>query len=265
MFFATLLLAASCSAGGTAGPSTDDLPGSDGLEGDACWSFRPDLGAFTPCGGEGGSGCTLPDSGPDLVLGKCAGLQGPCVDTVHDADFCGPSFTRCRPGGSCVQGTCVYSTCEGIPVDSACLLPGGGRGACCGGACQSLDFGSDASHCGGCGVACPSGSVCTQGTCGVSCDPACAAGAPTCGACPAGRACGTRPDDKGCVGASCHACLNESCGGIADGLPCVLPGLPLGAGGTCCGGACVDTTGDPGHCGGCGIRCCGQCQAGTCF
>ncbi len=111
-----------------------------------------------------------------------------------------------------------------------------------------IDTTTDASNCGGCGVACPAGVACQDGAC------ACPSGAEVCaGACTDttanGQHCGgcDRPCDAGllCLDGTCV----DDCGALAE-----------------CAGGCVDTMTNAQHCGACDSPCPtgASCVAGGC-
>ncbi len=130
----------------------------------------------------------------------------------------------------------MAGTCQDLPCDPACAegevcdvgsatcqcAGGASCGAsetCCTDGCQ--DTQNDPMNCGGCGVACPPGQVCTEGGCGaVPCDPPCGPGL-TC---------------------------NDGVCGCGTGGPCT-------AGQSCCAGVCVDTQSSTANCGSCGRAC----------
>jgi hypothetical protein len=163
----------------------------------------------------------------------------------------------------------------------ACREHACASGACCRSEC--VDWSNDRDNCGGCGVRCPAGVPCSDGTCGcpsgtTSCDQRCVdthSDADNCGAC--GVRCGDceicwhgycLPNDCGPDGICCHnACYpecppsqyldDESCACV-----CVGGGQPCGHeccadGKVCCpdalaGYACRNA--DP-VCGGCTFSC----------
>ena len=165
-------------------------------------------------------------------------------------------------------------------------------GALCDGAC--VEVASDPANCGGCGVSCASGMVCTMAQCTATCglgQTRCASGCvdvasdgQNCGAC--GHACG---GSAVCAGGQCVAqcaagqkacgatCVDvqtdqANCGGCgqvcAPDQKCAAGACALACnGGTVqCGAACVETQWDPSNCGGCGNGCAtGQtCDHGAC-
>lgn len=167
----------------------------------------------------------------------------------------------CRGGDRCVGGVCVACGGSGQAccVNDAC----GAGSACVGGTCAP---------CGGSGQPCCAGGACAGRTvctsarctaCGASGQPCCAGSS-----CDAGRVCsGGRCALCGANGQPC--CAGGAC--VATGNPCVAAACASGvcrhtvrgdgtsAGGTaamrCCGGAAVDISTNPNHCGGCGMRC----------
>ncbi len=128
-----------------------------------------------------------------------------------------------------------------------------------------------------CDPACAAGFTCQDGACvsdgktpppdggaadAAGCDPACGGATPRCNA------------SRHCVGCTADAdCpLGMRCRVVSDAIANCAPGCTGDdrcASGACCDGACVDTTSDPAHCGGCGNACPSQhaqasCVASTC-
>ena len=110
---------------------------------------------------------------------------------------------------------------------------------------------NDPGNCGGCGVTCPAGQVCSSGQCGLQCS----GGSTKCG-----NACVNTQNDPGNCGACGVTCpAGQVCSSGQCGLVC--------AGGTTkCGNACVSTQNDPANCGACGTVCAAgkACVSGTC-
>lgn len=223
-------------------------------------------------------------------LGTCCG--GECVDLSQDKDACGacgkacpsglcvggacvPTPTTCGAftcgtGYQCVEGTCV-SGCNGGPFTSFCASPTGTLGACCDNFFSSTcrDIKSDEENCGGCGVRCPAGQTCQNGTCsggsglcqdgheGAFCDLGTSEAKLCCG----GGCVDTRTDTHNCgrCGGAClsdESCKSGRCGlstctGASDGRTC----LTATGTGTCCNGACTDLSTDEVNCGQCGKGC----------
>lgn len=109
----------------------------------------------------------------------------------------------------------------------------------------------DPKNCGGCGVACKEGEVCSLGACSATCSE------------PLAR-CGSRCVDPANDPANCGKCGNACKDGEACG--------PTGCTATCsapltrCGASCIDPNNDPSHCGGCDTTCkIGEvCREGKC-
>lgn len=129
-------------------------------------------------------------------------------------------------------------------LDGAQCWPGS---IVCQGACT--DPSADPKHCGGCGKACPSAEVCSQGACAA----ACATGVSCSGACVDTQ---TNPSHCGACGAPC------AFGALCAQGKCVAA-CPSGS--VSCAGGCVDVTTSDTHCGTCGNKCLlGACLAGKC-
>lgn len=162
----------------------------------------------------------------------------------------------------------------------------------CDGRCT--DVANDRENCGGCGVACADGEVCSDGACAatecggdaLTCDGACVDprfDPGHCGACDAACADGEVCSDGACA-TSCgpgvilcgDVCVDDdvdrsNCGGCgnvcADGENCIGGScVPCSSGEILCGDACVDTQASHEHCGGCDTGCLPHeaCEQGTC-
>ncbi|MFO0678243.1 MAG: hypothetical protein U0169_17030 [Polyangiaceae bacterium] len=119
--------------------------------------------------------CTCPTARPD----RCSSTAGDvCVDVKDDPENCGSCRKACKTGAgsTCQQGKCIcqdareecFGECCGVGFECSAL-----RQACecsapgyktCSNAC--VDTQTDARNCGDCGIACESGSTCTNGQCG---------------------------------------------------------------------------------------------------
>ncbi len=198
--------------------------------------------------------------GPNAKQGICCSQA--CTDWTRDDKNCGQCGNVCASGSFCDEGSCrANPSCSTAASGTACPVSAGVIGECCSGAC--VDPWTDAQNCYRCGQVCPKGETCSGGGCFLPDGGASGCGGP--GDCPTGALC------NGSV------CLATSCAPGHDGNACAVG--PPGAGeGTCCGGACVNTTEDPANCGSCGFVCAsglcesaigiGQClplaDAGTC-
>jgi len=105
------------------------------------------------------------------------------------------------------------------------------NGACCGTEC--IDTRLNARNCGGCGIQCEAGTVCSNGKCGCL---------PTGTACGSGQSC---CGNQGCKSLSsdiknCGGC-GQNCGDGAtcENGACLCNGVTCASGQTCCGGVCA--------------------------
>jgi hypothetical protein len=119
----------------------------------------------------------------------------------------------------------------------------------CDGVC--VDTQNDRRHCGGCGKACASGSVCTAGAC-VAVTPGCAAPLTACSG-----VCFDLQNDPGHCGSCTTVCgASEFCRAGACTSVGVDAGPPSCPSGTAsCDGGCFDQQNDPRNCGACGRMC----------
>jgi hypothetical protein len=221
-------------------------------------------------GGSAGGSCTEPDDEPcQLTSGYGLCCLGTCTDPTSDPLNCGQCYNQCQGSQTCSQGSCTFANCDNAPngalcagnqgsedpaqqcIDGVCValtcagaqgitvcgFPGdGGIGTCCQGQCSAFD---DATNCGGCGIECPTGATCLEGTCSSTCADA---------GCPASTVC-TQSFDNGL------ACISPSCSGQPDEQSCSAAGA---VGGVCCNGGCTDTESDSQNCG----QCYNFCQQG---
>jgi hypothetical protein len=129
----------------------------------------------------------------------------------HNATHSAPAAAICIP--QCGGKVCGPDGCGG-----ACGPPCA-NGCCDGGTCA--DFTADEGNCGGCGIACVAGQLCTQGQC-VTGQGSCAAGADICVSgsgpfCSANLACGcytTMANQTRCgeffTGSACGQCTSDA-------------------------------------------------------
>jgi len=177
----------------------------------------------------------------------CEGVG--CVALATNADHCGACNTLCPavPNGSraCVSGRCMPQCNAGYTPSGSTCVPCGAvsQPACatgtvcaggltsCNGTCRDTRINN--SHCGACGMACPSGQSCRDGLC-------CAAGQTNCdGVCR-----DLTSDDGNCGGCdmACiglQRCLGGNCSpcGMTNG-PCCTRSPICEMGTMCTGGMC---------------------------
>lgn len=119
----------------------------------------------------------------------------------------------------------------------------------CGATC--VDIRTDGANCGGCGVACATGTSCT----GATCTPVCTTPQVACG-----LSCATLASDGNNCGACGRSCTNAVCTGGACHTTCA-------SGETACGTSCETLDSDVLNCGACGNACPADnvCHAGACL
>ncbi len=210
-------------------------------------------------------GCSLTCAGGTTACGSS------CVDELVDPANCGACAKVCKTGELCSNGVCGVTCTTGLTLCSgttsadggtsdAAVADGGTTGLC-------VDTSTDRLNCGGCGKACASGQVCSDGTCVVSC--------------PGTEInCGGSCIDPKTSNSNCGASGN--CSGANAGTACT--GGDVCSGGMCgvscptpeinCGGTCINpqtsnsNCGASGNCtgGSAGVACTGDtvCGAGVC-
>jgi len=185
-------------------------------------------------------------AGPPAT-GSASGASGASSGTGTGGSSGGGSSTgggSCGPSRVWIGDQCTQASCPGAPLGSACLLPGGGVGACFGATCVAVDLQSDPNNCGIFGLRCAPPTLCLNGDCY----------SPATGLDPFLVDAG---NDTVCTR---DGCLLSSCDAGSEGLACELAnGEILGI---CCNGTCNYQ--DSQNCGGCGLVCPGVCTWGLC-
>ena len=219
------------------------------------------------CGDEECNG----DEQCDICPADCGLCCGDGWCTAEDGEDCisCPADCSCDCGEECQEGTCVFTTCEGLECgDDGC---GGSCGdcdehyACESGICLFIPWCGDAT--------CDSGESCS--ICALDCGECCGNGeceplfGETCSACQTDCGCGC---GESCNAGTCYfsACDDSECGEDGCGGSC---GVCSGSQELCLGGLCLcQSMCDGKECGndGCGDIC-GECPAhygceeGTCI
>ncbi|MBP6832410.1 MAG: hypothetical protein KA978_16610 [Deltaproteobacteria bacterium] len=262
-------VAGACSASACVAP----LANCDGVETNGC-EVATSTDAVN-CGACGHA-CSFAHAGASCsagacVMGSCAQGFADCdgvaangceVDLSADASHCGACETACATDHgtpACVSGACGVGSCDPGFGDCDHLAVNG---------CE-VSSATDASHCGGCGAACPTRpsavATCAASTCGYAC----------------------APGQRDCDGAAANGCEVDA---NADSANCGACGVACTQGRTCVSGSCTtavcaagladcDHDGSNGcevtlasnaaNCGGCGVACAyangaGSCTAGAC-
>lgn len=245
----------------------------DANPGNGC---ETDLNGDPSSCGACGSVCALPNATARCTSGRCTvgvcntgfadcdgnAANGCETDTRSTVTACGACGNRCSLANAtagCTGGVCTIAACNTGFAD----CDGSAANGC------ETDIRSTVTACGACGNRCAvsnATAVCTGGVCAV-------------GVCNPGFADCDRSAANGCevsTGSDPRNC--GRCGGACSLNNVSVAGCSAGA---CTVGACatgfadcdrvaangceVDTRSDPGHCGGCGVRCAtGVCREGAC-
>lgn len=209
--------------------------------------LRSDLNHCGACGQTCPAGASC-SNGACLCPSGTLPCEGQCVNVTENPLNCGACGVTCSgPHSSqvCQNGSCLlscldnYLDCDGIPSTGCEVNPA-----------------SDANHCGGCGLACPTAggtASCNDGTCQLTCS----SGYHKCG-----EDCVPDSSITQC-GPSCVACSAP-----ANATPTCQSGIcdfACNSGYSRCGDTCFALGTDPANCGACGRSCLGgSCTAGAC-
>jgi hypothetical protein len=219
-----------------------------------------DVCAATSCSAlPRGDLCAALDADGAAHAGSCCGAG--CSNLQTDSANCGACGHACAAGNVCLNGVCSPSVdCQRASDSSACRLPSGVQGECCGGSC--VDIETDSENCTGCHLACPMGSTC-RAIAGPDRVAECldlGGAQKVCtdtNPCPSGFECGNYAQGL---------CEPTSCARAADGSACYLPGSAI-YNDRCCGGTCTNLSLDSNSCGACGTACPSgtACESQACF
>jgi hypothetical protein len=103
----------------------------------------------------------------DGTVGSCCG-GGACEEIQSDSQNCGGCGIKCPEGDHCKKGMCSSAgkTCTPDRLYAFCDVAEGDFSKICCPGIGCADTGNDVHNCGGCGVGCADGQVCTAGVCG---------------------------------------------------------------------------------------------------
>jgi hypothetical protein len=154
------------------------------------------------------NGCAAPDGGVETLCTPEGGAPY-CADTNSDNANCGGCGVACGQGQVCQNGQCA----------NGCVGPDGGPETLCtpdGGSPYCANTGTDGSNCGGCGIVCGQGQVCSNGTCSL----VCGQGLTACG----NQCVDTNTDSSNCGGCG-NVCKAACVGGVCGAGGCLNNGL----------------------------------------
>jgi hypothetical protein len=236
---------------GVCGPTLDHWAANCGACGNACGTYYscfqsqcvPEVTCATT------DSCLFADGG--IGGSCCASDPNGCFDLQGDLQNCGRCGLVCDAGMTCYGGSCLLSDCLGPSSASQYCVPDAGlMGFCCAGTCRDMGNHTD-TDCGGCGHACPSGSMCNDfGQCIDSNNQIAACNSSGAAQCGSGRTCVQ------------GVCVLVACQSGESGAGCAAADGQVGQ---CCGTVCSDPHTDALNCGGCGVSCgAGWCDYGIC-
>jgi hypothetical protein len=172
-----------------------------------------------------------------------------------------PPGEICLGNGDCQSGACVAGRCCGSACATACHQCTAASNWMCAPTMDGSDCGGGRTCMGGNCVKKAAGATCQQGN-----------------ECQSGSCIGNACCGNACAAGPCRTCSEATqwmCSNVANDTACGVGGQQICRDGACvapcplgqiqCAGVCVNPATDPGHCGGCRIRCpAGSCVAGVC-
>jgi Stigma-specific protein, Stig1 len=185
---------------------------------------------YLDCSGTGASGCNVDSRDDPHNCNGCGSVCGPYDNAMAEL--------RARRDAGPVDARAEDGAPEAAPPAEAAPCPVGQ--AQCAGVC--IDTNSDGRNCGGCGIVCAPGQVCSNGACTTTCG----AGLTECSG-DAGAYCANLHTDNANCGTCGIACPSgQVCSNGACAATCAAPLVQ-------CGSRCAATSLDPENCGACGV------------
>ncbi len=214
--------------------------------GDNCGACGNDCAPGTVCSA---GACAVACNGGATQCGNS------CVNLAIDPANCGVCGATCATGLVCSDFKCGGTCAAGLdlctqPGDAGTSVDAGDGGGLLGGALTvCVDESADPNNCGGCGLVCPAGQLCSNGSCATSCQ----VGLVQCNGrcvdptsngdfCGATAGCGADAGSPGTVCASGQVCTTGAMGTGTCAITCA-------SGQVNCGGTCIDPTSDRENCG----------------